>query len=127
MSDFNLPNWTQPPTLQKCQSQVFHAKNAFCEHYGHNPIFGCFAFHVLKVSSANGILDIYRTSPKRTTNKRIIYIPTLRHTIYSLVIINLYINIVYPVRFYKIPSFGGSILNGIFFDEKCLKSKTSKF
>ena len=54
MSYFNLPIWTQPPTLKKVQSQVFHAKNTFCEHYGHNPIFGCFAFHVFKLMAHKG-------------------------------------------------------------------------
>ena len=58
MSDFNLPIWTQPPTLQKSQSHVFHSKNTFCEHYGHNPIFGCFAFHILKLPGAKGKMDI---------------------------------------------------------------------
>jgi hypothetical protein len=24
------------------QSHIFDAENTFCEHYGHNPIFGCF-------------------------------------------------------------------------------------
>ena len=58
MSDFNLPIRTRPPTLQKGQSQVFHAKNTFCQHYGHNPIFLCFAFHVLKLPRTNGKMDI---------------------------------------------------------------------
>jgi hypothetical protein len=32
-----------------------------------------------------------------------------------------------PVRFYEFSIFSGSNLNGIFFDGKCLNSKTSKF
>ena len=49
MSDFNPPIRTQPPTLQKSSVTGFSPKNTFCEHYGHNPIFGCFAFHVFKL------------------------------------------------------------------------------
>ena len=59
MSYFNLPIWTRPPTPKKSQSHVFHSKNTFCEHYGHNPIFGCFAFRVLKLPRAKGKMDIY--------------------------------------------------------------------
>ena len=54
MSYFNLPKWTRPPTLQKSQSQVFHSKNTFCEHYGHNPVFWCVAFHVFKTPTRKG-------------------------------------------------------------------------
>jgi hypothetical protein len=36
------------------QSHVFDAENTFCEHYAHNPVFGCFAFHVLKMAARKG-------------------------------------------------------------------------
>jgi hypothetical protein len=32
------------------QSHIFDAENTFCEHYGHNPIFGCF----LKMAARKG-------------------------------------------------------------------------
>ena len=47
---------------EKVQSHVFDAENTFCEHYGHNPVFGCFAFHVLKLPRTKGKMDIFGPS-----------------------------------------------------------------
>jgi hypothetical protein len=67
MSYFNLPKWTQPATPKKVQSQVFDAENTFCEHYGHNPVFWCFAFHVSKLPRPKGKMDI--SGPSKNVQK----------------------------------------------------------
>ena len=43
---------------KKVSHIVFDAENTFCEHYGHNPVFWRFAFHVLKLPRAKGKMDI---------------------------------------------------------------------
>jgi hypothetical protein len=47
-----------PTNPIKGQSHVFHSKNTFCEHYGNNPVFGRFAFHVSKLPRKKGKMDI---------------------------------------------------------------------
>jgi hypothetical protein len=49
----------EPSPPQKVQSQFFGVKNRFCEHSNNKPIFGCFAFRVLKVSGAKVKMDIF--------------------------------------------------------------------
>jgi hypothetical protein len=49
---------------QKVQSHVFKAKNTFCEHNGHNPIFWCLAFRVLKLTTRKGQNGHFLDGPK---------------------------------------------------------------